>query len=111
MFRTALTAAMAFRVPQPFLASASRWKRVAFAVLLSGVLSCLPTRGQTAGLDCPILSPGAVPILLPDLQVKLVTFANSVDIANEINDLINKLRIEKPNISYGELTNAVIAVY
>jgi len=45
------------------------------------------------------------------LQVKLVTFANSVDIANEINDLINKLRIEKPNISYGELTNAVIAVY
>jgi hypothetical protein len=45
------------------------------------------------------------------LQVKLVTSANSVDIANEINDLINKLRIEKPNISYGELTNAVIAAY
>ena len=38
-------------------------------------------------------------------------FADSVDLANEINDLINKLQIEKPNISYAELTNVIIAAY
>jgi hypothetical protein len=57
------------------------------------------------------MSPGESPIPLSDLQVKLVTSADSVDIANEINDLINKLRIDKPNISYSELTNAVIDSY
>ena len=36
---------------------------------------------------------------------------NSVDLANEINDLINKLQIEKPNISYTELTNVIVAAY
>ena len=36
---------------------------------------------------------------------------NSVDLANEINDLINKLQIEKPNISYAELTNVIVAAY
>ena len=36
--------------------------------------------------------PGAaIPDLLSELQVKLVTSGDSVDVANEINDLINKL--------------------
>jgi hypothetical protein len=54
---------------------------------------------------------GAVPNLLSDVQVKLVSSGNSVDLANEINDLINKLKIEKPNISYAELTDVLIAAY
>ena len=40
-----------------------------------------------------------------------MTSSDSVDVANEINDLINKLQIEKPNISYAELTDALIAAY
>ncbi|MCK1275998.1 hypothetical protein IVB46_12265 [Bradyrhizobium sp. 61] len=40
-----------------------------------------------------------------------MTSGNSADLANEINDLINKLQIEKPNISYAELTNVIIAAY
>jgi hypothetical protein len=36
---------------------------------------------------------------------------NSVDLANEINYVINKLQIEKPNISYAELTNVMVAAY
>ena len=97
--------------PLTISASAPRWKRIAFMFLLSGVLGCLPARGHTAGLDCPEMGPGAVPNLLSDLQVKLVTSSDSVDVANEINDLINKLQIEKPNISYAELTDALIAAY
>jgi hypothetical protein len=41
----------------------------------------------------------------------VVTSGNSVDVANEINDLINKLQIEKPNISYAELTDLLVAAY
>ena len=95
----------------PKSSSVPRWKRLAFALLLSGLFACLPARGHAAGLDCPEIGPGAVPNLLTDLQVKLVTSGNSVDLANEINDLINKLQIEKPNISYAELTNVIIAAY
>ena len=111
MLRTAVGAAPAVRDPLTISASSPRWKRIAFMFLLSGVLGCLPARGHTAGLDCPEMGPGAVPNLLSDLQVKLVTSSDSVDVANEINDLINKLQIEKPNISYAQLTDALIAAY
>ena len=111
MLRTAVAAASAVRDPLTISASAPRWKRIAFMFLLSGVLGCLPARGHTAGLDCPEMGPGAVPNLLSDLQVKLVTSSDSVDVANEINDLINKLQIEKPNISYAELTDVLVAAY
>ena len=102
---------LTFRVASLLPASIAQWKRLAFALLLSGLFVCLPARGHTAGLDCPEMGPGAVPNLLTDLQVKLVTSGNSVDLANEINDLINKLQIEKPNISYAELTDIAIAAY
>ena len=90
---------------------AIRWKCWSFVLLLSGLFICLPTRGHTAGLDCPEIGPGAVPNLFTDLQVKVVTSGNSADLANEINDLINKLQIEKPDISYADLTNIIIAAY
>ena len=93
------------------LAWVQQWKRVTFALMLSGLSICLPARGYTAGLDCPEIGPGAVPNLLTNAQSKLVMSEDSVDLANEINDLINKLQIEKPNISYAELTNVIVAAY
>jgi hypothetical protein len=95
------------------LASLSRrCRRIAFALLVSGCLGGLPSRGDAAGLQCPELGPGAVPNLLADAkQVRLVTIGNSTDLANEINDLINRLQIERPNISYTDLTNVLIAAY
>ena len=111
MFRRASAATTAFPDAMPLSSLVLRWKCWAFTLLLCGLFVCLATRGHTAGLDCPEIGPGAVPNLLTDLQVKLVTSGNSVDLANEINDLINKLQIEKPNISYAELTNVIIAAY
>ena len=93
------------------LAWVQQWKRVTFALMLSGLSICLPARGYTAGLDCPEIGPGAVPNLLTNVQSKLVMSGDSVDLAKEINDLINKLQIEKPNISYAELTNVIVAAY
>ena len=78
---------------------------------MSGLFVCLPERGHAAGLDCPEIGPGAVPNLLTDMQVKLAMSGNSADLANEINDLINKLQLEKPSISYADLTNVIIAAY
>jgi hypothetical protein len=111
MLHTAIAAAAEFKDVLPFQAPLPRWKRVAFALLLSGLSIGLSARGHTAGLDCPETGPGAVPNLLTDVQSKLVMSGNNVDLANEINDLINKLQIEKPNISYAELTNVIIAAY
>jgi hypothetical protein len=53
-----------------------------------------------------------VPDLLADAKrAQLVTTGNSTDLANEIYDLINRLQIERPTISYTELTNVLIAAY
>jgi hypothetical protein len=111
MFRRASAATTAVPDAMPLSSLVVRWKCWAFALLLGSLFVCLPARGHTAGLDCPEIGPGEVPGLLTDLQVKLVTSGNSADLANEINDLINKLQIERPNISYTELTNVIIAAY
>ena len=111
MVHIGIAATSAFKDVSPLSVSLRRWKRLAFALLLSGLFMCLPARGHAAGLDCPETGPGAVPNLLTGLQLKLVMSGNSVDLANEINYVINKLQIEKPNISYAELTNVMIAAY
>ena len=111
MLRSAFAAAAVYQNPLPSSAVVSRWKCIVFAFLLSGVLGCLPARGHAAGLDCPEIGPGAVPNLLADLQIKLVSSGNSIDVTNEISDLINKLQIAKPDISYAELTDVAIAAY
>ena len=92
--------------------AASRLKHIASALPLSGVLGCLPARGYAAGLDCPEFGPPrTVPNLLTDVQTKLVASGNGIDLANEIYDLINKLQIEKSNISYADLADILIAAY
>lgn len=97
---------------QPISQAARRWRPLALISLLSGVLMCLPAWGHAAGLDCPEIGPPrAVPNLLTDVQAKLVASGNSIDLTNEIYDLINKLQIERPNISYADLTDILIAAY
>jgi hypothetical protein len=112
MLRTTMAAVIAVKDHLPNSASPPRWKRIALIFLVSGVLGGLPARGHTAGLDCPEMGgPGAVSNLISNVQAELVTSGNSVDVANEMNDLINKLQVEKPNISYAELTDALVAAY
>ena len=91
----ALAAADLFRSVS---ASHPRLRRVALMFLVGSTLGCLPARGHAAGLDCPETGAGTVPNLLIDLQVKLVASGSSVDVANEVDDLICKLQLEKRNI-------------
>src|SRR5664279_3315253 len=105
MFHSKIHVATAIKNLLPLSVPAFKWKRFAFALILTGALGCRPAPSHAAGLDCPEMGPGAVPNLLAALQVKLVTSGNSVDLANEINDVLNKLQIERPNISYAEQMN------
>jgi hypothetical protein len=84
-------------------------KILSSVLLLCALLLGLPAPGGAAGLDCPEVGPGAVPDLAPDS--KLVTSGDSADVANEIRYLINRLQIERPNISNTELNNVLIAAY
>jgi hypothetical protein len=93
MLRTSIVVATTVQDRPLVAASGPRWNRMVLIVLLSGVLACLPARAHTAGLDCPEVGPHAVPDLLAESQVKLVTSGNSVDLANEIDYAINKLQI------------------
>jgi len=91
---------------------ARRHYRIALMALLMILLVGLSGRGHAAGLDCPDVGSGAVPLALGgSVQAKLITSGNAIDVANEVYALINRLQIAKPDISASELTNALIAAY
>jgi len=91
-------------------AAAERLNRIALSLLLSGILTLLPIRGHTAGLDCPEMGRGAVPNVLPD-TLKLVSSTDIHELTNEIRYVVYRLQIEHPNISYDELTDVMVAAY
>jgi len=88
-------------------------KRLHLAVLLSAALLAGAASGsRAAGLECPEVGPGMVPAFLADSkQTQFMTSATGADLANEVYDAINRLQIERPNISYTDLTNVLIAAY
>lgn len=81
---------------------------LAIALTFTGLSS---GSAKAAGLECPEIS-AAVPNLLAGApQLERLTTANTVDLANEVNGLIARLRTEKPGISNDEITDALLAAY
>jgi hypothetical protein len=63
-------------------------------------------------LECPEIGQGSVPDLVGDASGGgLFTTENSVDLANEINEQVNRLQIASPGISWSEVQNVLIAAY
>jgi hypothetical protein len=63
-------------------------------------------------LECPEVGAGRVPDLIGDAAGGgLFTTASRTDLANEINDAINRLQISDPNISWTDVRNVLIAAY
>jgi hypothetical protein len=92
------------------IASAACRKVIALTIVLVGHLGSVPIDAKAEGLECPEM--GKFTSILSDpAQARLATSGNSVDVANEVYDLINRLQIEKPNISDAELTDVLIAAY
>jgi hypothetical protein len=85
---------------------------IACFLIVSGLLAFAPAQGHAAGIECPEVGPGGVPDLLGnEPQFRLGSAASNVDLGNEIDYLINKLQIQKPDISSAELTDVLIAAY
>jgi hypothetical protein len=97
MLHKSIAAAMAVQARFLVWESGPRWKHIALIFLLSCTLGGVPTHGNATGLDCPDI--GSVSNLLTDGQAKLMASGSSIDLANEIDDLINKLQSERPQVA------------
>ena len=82
-------------------------------LVLFMLLCCSP--GQSYGadtLECPEIGSGSVPDLIGDASGGgLFTTENRIDLANEINEAINRLQIANPNISWTDAQNVLVAAY
>lgn len=85
-------------------------------LLLAGSVGALPGLSATpvnaAGLECPEVGQPAVPDLTTNpARAKLLLGESGADLANEIGDLIEQLRLKQPHISNADLTNGLVAAY
>ena len=63
-------------------------------------------------LECPEIGSSSVPDLIGDASGGgLFATENRVDLANEINESINRLQIASPNISWTDVQNVLVAAY
>ncbi|MGY3618290.1 hypothetical protein [Bradyrhizobium sp. USDA 10063] len=98
----------------PVTASCKRRRRcIGFVFVVLIMLSC--STGQSYGaetLDCPEIGSTSVPDLIGDVSGgELFGTENRVDLANEINEAINRLQIASPAISWTDVQNVLIAAY
>ena len=88
-------------------------RRFGFVLALFMLVCCSP--GQSYGadtLECPAIGSASVPDLVGDASGGgLFTTDNRIDLANEINEAINRLQIASPNISWTDVQNVLIAAY
>lgn len=88
-------------------------KRIVLVLVLFMLLCCWAAQSHGAkDLECPEVRPAGVPDLTGDATGGgLFATENRVDLANEINDLINRLQLANHNISWSEVQNVLIAAY
>jgi hypothetical protein len=96
-----------------FIVRLSGSLRLSLALIIGSIFVSPQLQAQQGvSLTCPRVGSVAVPDLLADSsEASLLVNGNSIDLANEIDALINRLQIEQPNITYDQLTNILIAAY
>ncbi|MGY3621423.1 hypothetical protein [Bradyrhizobium sp. USDA 10063] len=102
-------------IANPWLPTAAllTYWRVGFLLALFMLLCCSTGRSYGADtLDCPEIGSRSVPDLIGDASGGgLFATDNRVDLANEINEAINRLQIASPNITWSDVQNVLIAAY
>ena len=100
------------RSPTAALSKCQR-RCIGFVFALFMVLCC--STGHSYGaenLECPEIGSRWVPEFLGDASGGgLFATDNRIDLANEINESINRLQIVSPNISWADVQNVLIAAY
>jgi len=91
----------------------SRYRPIGCVLVLLVLLCCSAGQGYAADtLECPEIGAGSVPDLIGDASGGgFFTTDNRVDLANEINESINRLQVASPNISWSDVQNVLIAAY
>ena len=104
-----MSVAIARQGGRVFWAWIVRRRRFAGMCFLAVLFAGLQSPGHGAGLDCPDIN---VSGLFSDAQIGPLFYSTDpIDVANELDYLIDKLRGEKPGISYADLTDSLIAAY
>src|SRR5262245_17603978 len=88
-------------------------QRIKVVIALVILFCCLvPLSCIAETLECPEIGPGRVPDLLGDATGgRLTATTNRIDLANEINESINRLQIGNPDIPWNDVQNVLIAAY
>jgi hypothetical protein len=94
------------------IANGSGQRRVC-AIVLFVLLWCAAAPSFAAeNLECPEIGPGRVPDLIGDTTGGgLHATENFIDLANQINDAINRLDVSDPDISPASIQDVLIAAY
>jgi hypothetical protein len=89
------------------------WQRVISVFVLLMILCWgAQTSYGAENLECPEIGATSVPDLMGDASGGgLFVTENRVDLANEINEAINRLQLANPNISWAEVQNVLVAAY
>jgi hypothetical protein len=83
----------------------------ASAALSALFLGAWAMSAQATGLECPEIGQGVPEVTSDPARAKLLLGGAGPDLANEIGELINQVRLKEPAISNADLTNGLIAAY
>jgi hypothetical protein len=88
-------------------------QRPLFAIVFFVLLWCAAAQSFAAeNLECPEIGPGRVPDLIGDTTGGgLYATEKFIDLANEINDAINRLDPSDPDIAQASIQDVLIAAY
>jgi len=89
------------------------YQRIGCVLALFMLLCCSTGQSYAAeNLECPEIGATSVPDLMGDASGGgLFVTDNRVDLANEINEAINRLQIASPDISWSDAQNVLVAAY
>lgn len=80
---------------------------LALGLLLAGVASPALARG----LDCPRANEGTISAGMTAVDTQIMKSDNQVNLATLINDVVNRLLLQQPGLSYARLVDALVAAY
>jgi hypothetical protein len=84
-------------------------RRWCSAGLIFSAAAALPLAGaHAAGLECPV---GGNDSFVTSANFRGLTSVKPADLANEIDEMIYRMRVERPNISYDEMTDALLGAF
>jgi hypothetical protein len=84
----------------------SLWRRLGTALAASS------SQAHAAhAFQCPHAQEGAASASLTAADPEILKSEDRVDLATEINDVVDQLQLQQPGLSYAQVVNALVAAY